>query len=115
MFLPLLLFVFISWGVFWIDPELVAAQISLGAISMLNLIEHQFAVRHPLPRISLLTRTHKFALASALLVFLALVEAILTARLFHRGKTHMARAVDRSARWAFPAVFAAMVLFVLVL
>ncbi len=115
MFLPLLLIVFISWGVFWIDPELVAAQISLGAISMLNLIEHQFAVRHLLPRISFLTRAHKFALASALLVFLALVEAILTAWLFHRGKTHMARAVDRSTRWAFPAVFAAMVLFVLVL
>ncbi len=47
-----MLIVFISWGVFWIDPELVAAQISLGAISMLNLIDHQFAVRHLLARIS---------------------------------------------------------------
>jgi len=58
-----------------------------------------------LPRLPYMTRMDYFLLASTVLVFLALMEVVLTTFLAHHKRAPLARKVDRLARLAFPAAF----------
>ena len=42
---PLVLIVMMSWMVFWIDPSLVATQISVSVTAMLTMIAYRFRPR----------------------------------------------------------------------
>jgi hypothetical protein len=106
VFLPLLLIVLMSWSVFWIDPSQTAPQVSVAVTSMLTLIAYRFAVGADVPRLPYLTLLDRFILAGSLLVFLSLVEVLITTTLSLRSRIEAARAVDRHARWVFPAAFA---------
>ncbi len=109
---PMMLIVFMSWTVFWIKPENAGAQIGLATSSMLTLIAFRFILGNLLPRVSYLTELDYFTLGSTILVFLALVEVVLTSGLAQAGKGETALRIDRSARFVFPGLFAAMVLAV---
>ena len=111
MMVPLVLIIFMSWAVFWIDPQQVGPQLGLAATSMLTLIAYQFAFLGLLPRISYLTRADTFILSSSVLVFLALVEAIVAASLARSGRTERANRLDRTSRLAFPALLALITVF----
>lgn len=103
--LPLVLIVMMSWAVFWIDPSQFAPQVTVAITSMLTLIAYRFAVGADVPRLPYLTLLDRFILASSILVFLSLVEVVVTTTLALRDRTDSARAIDRHARWIFPAVF----------
>jgi cadmium resistance protein CadD (predicted permease) len=105
--LPLVLIVLMSWAVFWIDPSHAASQVSVATTSMLTLIAYRFAVGADVPPLPYLTLLDRFILASTLLVFLSLVEVLVTSSLAARGRIEAARTLDRHSRWLFPAVFAA--------
>lgn len=102
---PLAVVVAMSWAAFWIDPKLAGSQISVATSSILTLIAYRFVVRGLLPRLPYMTRMDYFLLASTWLVFLALVEVILTTFLAHNDRGELARKIDRVCRLAFPAVF----------
>lgn len=108
---PLVVIVAMSWAGFWIDPSLAGSQISVATSSVLTLIAYRFVMAGLLPRLPYMTRMDYFLVASTLLVFLALIEVVLTAFLAHHKRGSLARRIDRLARLAFPAVF----LFVFVL
>ena len=102
---PLMLIVFMSWTVFWIDPSQVGPQISMSATSMLTLIAFQFAMVSMLPRLSYFTIMDRFTLGSTFLVFLALFESITTNYLVTNDKVNLALKMDRYCRWIFPVIF----------
>lgn len=104
---PLLLIVMMSWTVFWIEPTLGAAQISVAVTSMLTLIAYRFAVGTEVPKLPYLTRLDAFILASSLLVFLSLIEVMVTTRFATDGRVDLARRIDRRCRSLFPLAFAA--------
>jgi hypothetical protein len=102
---PLLLIVLMSWAVFWIDPSQTAPQVSVAITSMLTLIAYRFAIGADVPKLPYLTLLDRFILASSLLVFLSLVEVLITTTLAVGGRIEAGRAIDRYSRWIFPSVF----------
>ena len=103
--LPLMLIVFMSWTVFWINPSQVGPQISMSATSMLTLIAFQFAMGHMMPRLSYFTIMDRFVVGSTFIVFLALIESITTNYLVNTDKANLALKMDRYCRWIFPVIF----------
>lgn len=107
---PLVLIVFMSWMVFWIDPSHLEAQVGISATSILTLIAFQFTVGILLPRIAYLTRMDMFIFFSSILVFLALVEGVTTSALASKGKRELALKFDAWSRFLFPAAFITSIL-----
>ncbi len=106
--LPLILIVFMSWTVFWIDPTLGSSQISVAVTSMLTLIAYRFAIGADVPKLPYLTLLDEFILLGTVLVFLSLIEVMVTTRLAVNDRVKTARAIDRHARWVFPLAFAVL-------
>src|SRR6266705_2968084 len=93
--LPLVLIVMMSWAVFWIDPINASSQISVAVTSMLTLIAYRFAVDNQLPRLPYMTRLDAFILASSLLVFVSLIQVLVTTSLGNKQQIERARKIDR--------------------
>ena len=102
---PLVLIVFMSWTVFWVNPAHLGAQLGLAATSMLSLIAYRFSLGNVLPPVSYFTRMDAFLTAASVLVFLALVEAVGTSTIADRGNPSLADRIDATARWSFPMLF----------
>ena len=107
---PLTLIVAMSWSVFWLDPARYGPQIGLSATSMLTLIAFLFATQAIVPRLNYLTIMDKFVLGSTILVFLALVEAVITGYFIAKDKEAVAVRMDRACRWIFPLAFVVLIL-----
>ncbi len=103
--LPLVLIVMMSWMVFWIDPSLIASQISVSVTAMLTMIAYRFALTGLVPRLSFLTSLDLFVLVSTLAVFIGMMEVLYTAHLATNDQLTKARRVDLHARWVVPLVY----------
>lgn len=103
--LPLIMIVMMSWIVFWIHPSEAGSQISVSITSMLTLIAYRFAIGSSLPAVSYLTRMDTFILFSTIMVFIALLQAILTSRLVKDERVELALSIDRACRIIFPVIF----------
>ncbi|MCP4381892.1 MAG: hypothetical protein GY798_10865 [Hyphomicrobiales bacterium] len=101
---PLLLVVAMSWTIFWVPPIRFEFQIGLGATSMLTVIAFNLAVSGTLPRLGYLTLLDKSISWAILLVFLSIVEALITGRLTLHGNEERALQIDRQARVFFPVL-----------
>ncbi len=108
---PLTLFIFMSWSVFWLDPIHLGAQLGLSATTMVILVIFQLTLGNLLPRVSYLTRVDYFVLGSLVLVFLALVEAVASGTIAARGNHARAQRLDRWSRWVFPTLFLGLLVF----
>ncbi len=115
VFLPLILIVCMSWAVFWIDPKLVPPQVGISTSAVLTLIAFLFSLAYTLPRLSYLTRADRFVMGATVLVFFAFGEALLSTGLAGRGREETALRIDRVSRIVFPTIFAAILLYALVL
>jgi len=74
---------------------------------MALMLENRFAVAANLPKISYLTKMDIFILGSTLMVFLSIVEVVITSHLARTEKRLIiARWIDRTMRVVFPAAFA---------
>ena len=103
--IPLTLIVMMSWVVFWIDPELAANRLGLAVTTVLTLIAYHIAMSRQIPKIPYLTDMDKFLLLTTLLVFIALIEVVISTSLFNTDRQALANKVDRTSRWLFPALF----------
>lgn len=115
--LPLSLIVFMSWCVFWIDPERFGSQIGLSATSMLTIIAFIFATTNMLPALGYFTRLDAFIAGATVLVFLSLLVSLTTSYLVGVDARQRAKRIDRICRILFPIAFAtfAAIVFVPVL
>ncbi len=108
--LPLILIVMMSWAVFWIDPSLASPQLSIATTTMLTLIAYRFAIGTALPKVAYLTRLDTFIMVSTVMVFLTLMQAVVTTRLAASGRLEQAQMWDRRARLIFPAAFLILII-----
>ena len=106
--LPLVLIVLMSMMVFWIDPSLVASQISVSVTAMLTMIAYRFALAGFIPKLPFLTTLDLFILVSTIAVFMSMMEVLLTAHLATTNQLEKARMIDRHARWIMPLIYAVL-------
>jgi len=110
-FVSVAIIVFMSWVVFWIGAENVGPRLSVAVTSMLTLVAYRFLLGQKLPPVSYLTRLDYFLLGSTILVFVALIQVALTGAMCEEGRADRAKAVNRSSRWVFPAVFVVLLVW----
>jgi hypothetical protein len=105
--IPLMLIVMMSWAVFWIEPTDAGTQMGVSVTAMLTLIAYRFAIDGDVPKLPYLTRLDAFVLMSTILIFVSMVEVMITSKLAHRDRWALAQLIDRRCRWIFPILFAA--------
>ena len=108
-FVSVAIIVFMSWVVFWIGAEHLGPRLSVAVTSMLTLVAYRFLLGQSLPPVSYLTRLDYFLLGTTILVFIALMQVALTSAMSEGGRAGSAMTINRTSRWLFPSVFAALV------
>ena len=103
--LPLVMIIFMSLIILFIDPVHVGPKFSIAITAMLTLIAYRFLLGNLLPRISYLTRMDYFLFGSTFLVFAVLVETAIAAHLTGLKKERLAKKVDYWSRWIFVVLF----------
>lgn len=102
---PMLVILFLSWAVFWIDPSQVGAQIGVSGTSILSLIAFLYKLDNILPPVSYLTRMDHFIFVALVLVFLAYLEALVSTTFALKGKKEFALKLDFTFRVVYPFLF----------
>jgi hypothetical protein len=107
VFLPLLLMVFLSWAVFWIEASDLQNQITVAVTTILTVIAFAFAISATMPRLPYLTYIDAFFLECYIYVFFAVVE-LMTVHVTHRieARRDLGLRIRRYSRWVIPASFA---------
>jgi len=105
---PLLMILVLSWVVFWLSPD-ESAQLSVGVTSCLTVIAYHLALSARLPKIPYLTHMDIFVLGATMLVFLAMIEVVVTTRLAGAGQLERAIKIDRMSRLVFPSLLALVI------
>lgn len=113
--MPLVLIVFMSWAVFWINPKEAGTQIGVSTASMLTLIAYRFSVDLLAPKVSYMTRLDMFIFGSTFLVFLSLLQVIITSTLMRRGNEELSLRTDYLCRIMFPVLFVVLVVISFIL
>jgi hypothetical protein len=106
VFLPLLLMVFLSWAVFWIEAGDLSNQIQVAVTTILTVIAFAFAISATMPRLPYLTYIDAFFLECYIYVFLAVVE-LMTVHVTHRSQARrdIGLRIRKYSRWVIPAAF----------
>jgi hypothetical protein len=108
---PLCFIVLMASGVFWLNPAGVQTQVGVATASVFTLIAFLLGLRVVLPRVPYLTRMDELVLAATVLVFLALLEVIITSRLVQKDQTQRAETIDHYARWIYPLAFVVLLVY----
>jgi len=103
--LPLFLIICMSWIVFWLPSSQLGPRVSVSVTAMLTLTAYRFAIGTSLPKVAYLTRLDWLILGSSLLVFLSLVEVIVTTWMAENGRAPLARRINHSMRAVAPILF----------
>jgi len=105
MFLPMSLIVFMSWTVFWLQPDIVPARIGISTASIFSLLALGFSIRLSLPAVSYMTRADLFVIGCTLLVFVALGVAVIGSRWASSDRMEKALRLNAIARWVYAGLF----------
>lgn len=101
-FLPLFVILMVALAVFWISPEDLSSQVSIGVTCLLAAIAFQYAEGGNLPEVSYLTLADRVYCICYIAIALAILESVFTNSLQRRGEADRAKRIDRACRWAFP-------------
>jgi hypothetical protein len=106
VFIPLLLMVFLSWAVFWIEADDLSNQIQVAVTTILTVIAFAFAISATMPRLPYLTYIDAFFLECYIYVFLAVVE-LMTVHVTHRSERRrdLGIRIRKYSRWMIPVSF----------
>jgi len=105
MFLPMTLIVFMSWTVFWLQPDIVPARIGISTASIFSLLALGFSIRLSLPAVSYMTRADLFVIGCTLLIFVALGVAVIGSRWASADRMKQAVRLNAVARWVYVGLF----------
>jgi hypothetical protein len=112
MIFPLAMIVFMSFAVFWIDPTQIEAQMGVASGAMLTVVAFLFSMSALSPKVPYQTRLDRYTFLSIALIFLALMEGVLSSRLAGYGRETAARRFDLTCRVLFPTVFVVLTLII---
>lgn len=107
-FLPILLMVAVTMGVFWIDEDQFDWQAKIVVTMMLSLVAFSFAIGNSLPRVSYLTFFDAVFITSLVFEFSTMVELLVIRTMVRRGAQKQAARAHYLARYIYPAVYMLM-------
>ncbi len=99
---PLCLILMMSWVPRWLDPKESGTNISISTTAFLTLVAYLFAVTALLPRIAYLTRLDQFILLSTILVFVGLLQTVISTYLTNLDKHALVRRINQVSQIANP-------------
>lgn len=102
---PMVLILIMSWAAFWINPTEAGPQLGLAASSMFTLIAHRLVMTNYLPKLPYMTRLDYFSILIMIMVFMALIEVVITSILAYHEHLEKAKKIDRFSRVLFPVLF----------
>ncbi len=105
VFLPLLLMVFLSWSVFWVDPFDLSNQVQIAVTTILTVIAFAFAISATMPRVPYITFIDAFFLTCYVFVFIAVVELMTVHTAHRRSGPEVSKRIRRVSRWLVPAAY----------
>jgi hypothetical protein len=105
MLVPLILIVGMSWIVFWIDPSVIPARMSIAVTTVLTLIAYRFMIGGLVPKLPYLTRMDYLLLGATVLVAGALAAVATGTYLVNQDRVAAAARLNRIARPIIPAGF----------
>jgi len=108
---PLLMILSLSWVVFWLDPKEGGSQLGVAVTTCLTVIAFHMSLTAELPKIQYLTRLDVFVFGATLMVFLAMIEVVVTTQLARTGREVSALKLDRISRVVFPSMLALVLLY----
>ena len=105
-FLPLFLIVVVGFSVFWIEPDDLNTQVSIGVTCLLAAIAFQYAESSSLPEVSHLTLADRVYVACYLAIVATMLESVYTHSSAKKGNHRKAVHLERRARIVFPTALA---------
>jgi hypothetical protein len=105
VFVPLLLMVFLSWAVFWVDPDDLSNQVQIAVTTILTVIAFAFAISATMPRVPYITFIDAFFLTCYVFVFIAVVELMMVHAAHRRRSPDLGKRIRRVSRWLVPAAY----------
>lgn len=108
---PLLVIIFLSWAVFWIDPSQVGVILGISGTSILTLIAFLLRLENFLPPVSYLTHLDYFIFTSLVLVFLTYMEALTSTTFTLKGKKDFALKLNMRSRIVYPVIYFIVILY----
>ena len=103
--MPLVVIVFLSFSVFWMDRSSLGDRINVSFIGILTGVAYQLVMSDNLPRISYVTLMHGFLNTSFLTMCATVVVNLVVAAHDRRGDHERGSRIDRRCRWLFPLVY----------
>lgn len=103
--IPIALIVVMSWSVFWIYPTEFGTQIGLSATSVLTMVAFIFATTNLLPKLGYFTMLDKYIAGATVMVFVALMQSLITGFLAAKDRETLANRIDIVSRFLFPLTF----------
>ena len=107
-FLPLLIIVSLAFLVFWIAPEDLSSQVTIGVTCVLSAIAFQFVQQNSLPEVAYTTLADRVYVVCYLAISLALAQSVYGNALAGRSQREAALRMDKRCRWLFPVATVAL-------
>lgn len=102
--IPLCLIIMMSWLPRWIDPKQIGANIGISTTAFLTLVAYLFAITVLLPKVSYITRMDRFILLSTFVVFLGMIQTVVSTVLVKNNKLKLAQNLDLWGRLIYPVI-----------
>ncbi|MEM8731887.1 MAG: hypothetical protein AAGF79_18400, partial [Pseudomonadota bacterium] len=95
----------LSWVTFWVPPGRYEFQIGICATALLTAMALNFSIASSLPPVGYLTIMDRLVIWAVLCIFMASVQALVTARLVVKDRESAALRIDLYSRCIFPLAF----------
>jgi len=102
---PVMVFVMLSWSVFWMDRSSVGDRMDISFIGILTVVAYQIMFSENLPKISYLPVMMAFMIISFLMMSATVAVNLKVASLDNSGQFEAGDRVDRYCRVIFPIIY----------
>ncbi|MEM6580178.1 MAG: hypothetical protein AAF699_02845 [Pseudomonadota bacterium] len=104
--LPVVIFVMLSWSVFWMDRSSVGDRMDISFIGILTVVAYQIMFSEKLPKISYITVMMSFMIISFVAMCATVLVNMRVSSLDKLGRFEAGDKVDRVCRYLFPLGYA---------
>ena len=102
---PVMVFVMMSWSVFWMDRSSVGDRMDISFIGILTVVAYQIMFSDSLPKISYLSVMMAFMIISFLMMCATVAVNLKVASLDNSGRFEAGNRVDKYCRVLFPLFY----------
>jgi hypothetical protein len=110
-FFPLFLIVAVAFSVFWISPDDLSSQVTIGVTCLLAAVALHFAEGSTLPAVEYVTLADRVYASCYLVICIALLESVYTNALVRGDRRNRALRIDRLCRWGLPGALILAIAF----